>query len=64
MSKHDYYGQHPKGCRFSTNTTNKMVPVALEDVAEQGTRAQRRWAQRELRKLGKNTARRLSHDHE
>jgi hypothetical protein len=28
-----------------------MVPVALEDLAAQGTRAQRRFAVRELRKL-------------
>lgn len=45
------YNEHPRGCRFSTNLTRKMVPVALEDMAIQGTRAQRRYALRELRKL-------------
>lgn len=28
-----------------------MVPVVLEDLAEQGTRAQRRYAARELSKI-------------
>ncbi|GEM_PF-4683750 len=45
------YNEHPRGCRFSTSTTKNMVPVALEDMAVQGTRAQRRFAVRELRKL-------------
>lgn len=45
------YNEHPRGCRFSTNTTGKMVPVVLEDMAVQGTRAQRRYALREIRKL-------------
>lgn len=45
------YNEHPRGCRFSTSTTRKMVPVVLEDLAVQGTRAQRRFAMRELRKL-------------
>lgn len=45
------YKQVPRGCRFSTNTTREMVPVALEDMAVQGTRAQRRFALREIRKL-------------
>ena len=46
-----FYGNLPRGCRFSTSTTRKMVPVVLEDLAVQGTRAQRRFAMRELRKL-------------
>lgn len=45
------YSEHPRGCRFSTSTTRKTVPVVLEDLAVQGTRAQRRYALRELRKL-------------
>lgn len=47
--------EFPRGCRLSTNTTKNMVPVALEDLVIQGSRAQRRWAERELRKL-KNKA--------
>ena len=50
MSK-PHYGDHPKGCRFSTNLKTLMVPVSLEDLAVRGTRAQRRFAVRELRKL-------------
>jgi len=50
MRKSNYNNQ-PSGCRFTTNTTKNMVPVALEDMAVQGTRAQRRWAIRELRRL-------------
>lgn len=45
------YNEFPRGCRFSTNLTRRMVPVTLEDMAVQGTRAQRRYALRELRKL-------------
>lgn len=45
------YNEHPRGCRFLTCTTRKMVPVVLEDLAVEGTRAQRRFAMRELRKL-------------
>ena len=45
------YGNYPRGCRFSNKTSNKMVPVVLEDLAQQGTRAQRRYAARELRKI-------------
>ncbi len=50
MGKHKY-NEYPRGCRFSTNTTKHMVPVALEDIAAKGTRAQRRYAARELRRL-------------
>lgn len=50
MRKSNYNNQ-PSGCRFSTNTTKNMVPVVLEDLAVQGTRAQRRFAMRELRRL-------------
>lgn len=50
MSKKGY-GNYPRGCRFSNATTKNMVPVVLEDLAEQGTRAQRRYAARELRKI-------------
>lgn len=45
------YNEQPRGCRFSANTTKHMVPVALEDLVVQGTREQRRFAMRELRKL-------------
>lgn len=45
------YKQVPRGCRFSTNLTRKMVPVSLDDMAVEGTRAQRRYARREIRKL-------------
>ena len=50
MSKNSY-GNYPRGCRFSNKTTKNMVPVVLEDLAMQGTRAQRRYAARELRKI-------------
>lgn len=53
------YNHVPRGCRFSTNTTKKMVPVVLEDMAVQGTRAQRRYAQREIRKLDKKASGKL-----
>lgn len=49
------YNEHPRGCRFSSNLTKKMVPVVLEDMAVEGTRAQRRYALREIRKLNKKT---------
>lgn len=45
------YNDQPKGCRFSTATTKHMVPVVLEDLAVLGSRSQRRWALRELRRL-------------
>lgn len=45
------YGMVPSGCRFSVNITANMVAVDLDDLAVQGTRAQRRFAVRELRKL-------------
>lgn len=47
------YNDQPKGCRFSTSTTRKMVPVNLDELAVQGTRAQRRYAERELKRLNK-----------
>jgi len=47
------YRATPRGCRFSTDTTKTMVPVSLDDMAVQGTRAQRRFAKREIRKLEK-----------
>jgi hypothetical protein len=50
MSK-SIYGNYPRGCRLSNATTKNMVPVVLEDLALQGTRAQRRYAARELRKI-------------
>lgn len=49
------YNEHPRGCRFSTSTTRKMTPVVLEDMAVDGTRAQRRYAMREIRKLNKKS---------
>lgn len=45
------YKNHPRGCRFSTNISKQMTPVVLEDLAVQGTRAQRRYAVRELKSL-------------
>lgn len=47
------YRSVPKGCRFSTNTARRPVPVDLDELAVQGTRAQRRYAVRELKRLSK-----------
>lgn len=47
------YNEHPRGCRFSSNITRKMVPVDLDELAVQGTRAQRRYAVHELKRLNK-----------
>lgn len=55
MMRKSNYNSLPRGCRFSTNLTRKMVPVSLDDLAVEGTRAQRRFAQRELRKIEKKT---------
>jgi len=50
MSKNSY-GNYPRGCKFSSKTTKNMVPVSLEGIVVQGTRAQRRWAARELQRI-------------
>lgn len=44
------YSVVPRGCRFSVDTKQHMVPVDLDDLVVHGTRAQRRWAQRELQR--------------
>lgn len=49
------YKEHPRGCRFSSNLTKRMVAVSLDGMAVDGTRAQRRYAMREIRKLNKKT---------
>lgn len=55
MSKPHAYKSVPKGCRFNTNTTQRMEAVDLDELAERGSRAQRRWAQREIVKLKNKT---------
>lgn len=45
------YGNVPGGCGLNPNTQGKMMPVALEDLLDTGSRTQRRWAAKELRKL-------------
>jgi hypothetical protein len=55
MSK-NYYKSVPGGCGFSNNLTLNMVPVVLEDLAVHGSRPQRRYALRELRKINKKNS--------
>ena len=47
------YRMVPRGCGFSENLQDEMVPVDLDEMADRGTRAQRRWAKRQLRRLNK-----------
>lgn len=46
-----FYKNTPGGSGINPNTQGKMVPVALEDLLDTGSRTQRRWAAKELRKL-------------
>ena len=47
------YNDQPKGCRFSTNSARRPVPVDLDELAVQGSRSQRRYAVRELKRMNK-----------
>lgn len=47
------YTDQPKGCRFSTNTARRPVPVDLDALSVHGTRAQRRYATKELKRMHK-----------
>jgi hypothetical protein len=44
------FRQTPKGMgkRFSEDTRRNLVPVSLDDMAETGNRAQRRWAKKKI----------------
>jgi hypothetical protein len=48
------FRNQPAGCRFGDNPVGKMMPVFLDDMVATGSRAQRRWAKKQLlRKAGK-----------
>lgn len=44
------FRNQPAGCRFGDNITGKMQPVDLDEMLEIGSRAQRRWAKKQLLK--------------
>ena len=48
-----HFRQIPKGLgrNLGENTRRSMVPVHLDDMAESGNRAQRRWAKRKLQQV-------------
>lgn len=48
-----HYGNAPGGSGINSNTRGQMVPVTLEDMIETGSRTQRRWAIKELRKIAR-----------
>lgn len=55
-----HFRQTPKGMGRSLgeNIRSSMVPVYLDDMAESGNRAQRRWAKKKIaRAPGKKNAR-------
>lgn len=55
-----HFRQLPKGVGYNLgeNTRRDMVPVYLDDLAELGNRAQRRWAKKKIgRANGKKHAR-------
>lgn len=51
------YRNTPGGMNgMSTNLKPGMQPVALEDIAIMGSRAQRRWATRQLKEINSKRA--------
>lgn len=50
---HSNYKNMPGGVGFSSNSKGQMIPVALEDMLISGSRAQRRFAEKELRKIAR-----------
>lgn len=53
-----FYRNHPGGMgSLSENVTRTSAPVALEDIAATGNRAQRRWAKKKLRQQPKQEPR-------
>lgn len=55
------YKNHPGGLGgMSENLKKDMHPVVLEDVAESGNRAQRRWARKHLAELARKEARNIA----
>lgn len=54
-----HYKNTPAGLgSMSENLHRVMRPVALEDIAAVGNRAQRRWAEKKLKETERKTARR------
>jgi hypothetical protein len=51
------YRNVPGGSGINPNTRGKMVAVTLDDMIESGSRQQRRWALKEMRKLARENAR-------
>ncbi|MFH1494113.1 MAG: hypothetical protein ABIG70_04885 [Pseudomonadota bacterium] len=59
MKKHTSIGYRnvPGGSGINSNTKGEMVPVALEDMIVTGSRTQRRWALKEMRKIAREKLR-------
>lgn len=52
-----YYRNAPGGSGINSNTKGQMIPVALEDMIATGSRTQRRWALKEMRKIAREKLR-------
>lgn len=54
-----YYRNVPGGSGINPNTCGEMVAVPLYDMIESGSRQQRRWALKEMRKLAREKTRQV-----
>ncbi|MDP2785042.1 MAG: hypothetical protein Q8O38_10700 [Sulfurimicrobium sp.] len=52
-----YYRNVPGGSGINPNIRGEMVAVTLDDMVDTGSRTQRRWALKELRKLAREALR-------
>jgi hypothetical protein len=56
----NYYRNTPGGCgNINPNLRGKMIPIELEDILSTGSRAHRRWAEKEMRKMARAKVREL-----
>lgn len=55
------YRNVPGGSGLNPNTRGQMIPVALEDMIVAGSRTQRRWAMKEMRKQARAELKQQSH---
>jgi len=63
MKNHSSVGYRnvPGGSGINPNIRGEMVAVTLDDMVESGSRQQRRWALKEMRKLARENVRQARH---